>query len=72
MMSRSGNAAFDSAMITAEGVRQQAVNLAGATQAQMNTANITFYRAAVSNGVANGVEVGPFIRALTDLGTGGV
>ena len=63
MFSRSGNATFDTAMLLSEGTRQQAVNLAGATQAQMNTANITFYRAAVSNGVANGLEVGPFIRA---------
>ena len=68
MMSRSGVAAFDNAMLLSEGTRQQAVNLAGATQAQVNTANINFYRDAVSNGVANSVDVGPFIFALKNLG----
>ena len=71
MMSKSGNASFDSAMTTAEGVRQQAVAVA-TTQAQIVTAQIVFYRAAVSNGVANSLDVGPFQRALMDLGTGGV
>jgi hypothetical protein len=49
MMSKSGNAAFDSAMLLSEGTRQQAVNAATATQATMNTATITYYRDAVSN-----------------------
>jgi hypothetical protein len=68
MMSKSGVAAFDNVMIASEATRQQAVNLVGATQAQVNTANITFYRDAVSNGVANSIDVGPFIFALKNLG----
>jgi hypothetical protein len=34
----------------------------------VNTPNITFYRDAVSNGVANSIDVGPFIFALKNLG----
>ena len=67
-MSRSNVAAFDNAMIASEATRQQAVNAATAMQATMNTANISFYRDAVSNGVANSVDVGPFIFALKNLG----
>lgn len=68
MMSRSGNATFDAAMITSQATLQQAVNAATATQATMNTATIVFYRDAVSNGAANSIDVGPFIFALKNLG----
>ena len=68
MFSRSGNATFDTAMALSEGTRQAACNVAGASQATVNTATVTFYRDAVSNGVANSVDVGPFIFALKNLG----
>jgi hypothetical protein len=69
MMSKSGNASFDSAMTTAEGVRQAACNAAGASQSTVNSATITFYSTAVTNAVANGLDAGPFIFALKTLGS---
>ena len=67
MMSRSGNATFDAAMITSQATLQQAVNAATATQATVAAATIVFYRDAVSNGEANSIDVGPFIFALKNL-----
>jgi hypothetical protein len=71
MMSKSGKSVHDVAVITAEATRQTAVSTA-ANQAAARTAEIAFYWAAVASGIANGLDVGPYIRALTDLGTGGV
>ena len=68
MFSRSGNAAFDTAMALSEGTRQAACNVTGISQATVNTATVTFYRDAVSNGVANGLDVSNFIHALKNLG----
>jgi len=54
--------------LLAEGARQAAVNVAGVSQATANTATIAFYRSAVASGVANSLDVGPFIFALKNLG----
>jgi hypothetical protein len=42
---------------------------AASTQATMRTATIAFYyRSVLASGVANGLDVGPFIFALKNLG----
>jgi hypothetical protein len=53
-----------------EGTRQTAV-AAAATQAVVNSAEITFYRAALASAKANGIGIEPIIAALRSLGTGG-
>ena len=68
MMSKSGNATHDATIASAESVRQGSVNVAGVSQATANTATIAFYRSAVASGVANSLDVGPFIFALKNLG----
>jgi hypothetical protein len=70
-ISKSGNKSHDDAVNAAEGVRQVAV-AAASTQAAVNTAEITFYRAAKASALANGCGAEPFISALKQLGTGGV
>lgn len=67
--SNSGNKTHDDTVRTAEGARQVAV--AGATQATVKAAEITFYRAAKASALANGASPSNFTRALLDLGTGG-
>jgi hypothetical protein len=68
MMSPTGNKTHDSTVATAESVRQAAVYAAGVSQATANIATIAFYRSAVASGVANSLDVGPFIFALKNLG----
>jgi hypothetical protein len=70
-LTKSGNRLHDDACNTAEGARQ-AAGVAGVTQATMVTAEILFYRACVASAVARGLDTAPFVRALKDLGTGGV
>ena len=68
MISLTYKAKHDSTILLAEGARQAAVNVAGVSQATANTATIAFYRSAVASGVANSLDVGPFIFALKNLG----
>ena len=68
--SNSGNKNHDATVNVAESVRQSAA--AGASQATIKTAEITFYRAALASAIANGIQPGVFISALRELGTGGV
>jgi hypothetical protein len=68
---KSGNKAHDDACNTAESTRQAAA-VPGVTQATMVSAEILFYRACVASAVARGLDTAPFVRALKDLGTGGV
>ena len=68
MFSRSGNATFDTALTLSEGTRQAACNVAGVSQATVNTATVTFYRDAVANRLANSLDVSNFIHALKNLG----
>jgi hypothetical protein len=74
MISKTGIAAHDDAVILAEAVRQNAIAAAGATAASIKAAEITYYRSlrasAVSNNLPEGVAV--FSHALWTLGTGGV
>ena len=55
-----------------EGTRQGAVATAAGNQATVKAAEISFYRACLASAIANGCQPGVFIRALMDLGTGGI
>lgn len=55
-----------------EGTRQGACAAAAGNQATVKAAEIIFYRACLASALANGVQSGAFVRALQDLGTGGV
>jgi hypothetical protein len=68
MISPTGNKTHDATIVSAESTRQGVVNVAGTSQATANTGTISFYRSAVTSGVANGLDVGPFIFALKNLG----
>ena len=71
MINRTGNKAHDDACSLAEGARQSA--MVNATQDQVRTAEIAFYRACVASAKATGVPTSASaIQALRDLGTGGV
>jgi hypothetical protein len=70
-ISKTGNQNHDNTVNTAESTRQVAV-AAAASQAAVNSAEITFYRAAKASAIANGCGVEPFITALRSLGTGGL
>jgi hypothetical protein len=69
-ITKSGNRSHDDAVNAAEGTRQVAV-AAAATQAAVNSAEITFYRTALASAKANGVGIEPLAAALRTLGTGG-
>jgi hypothetical protein len=68
MPSPTGNKNHDATVLLAQGTLQSVVSVAGVSQATANTATIAFYRSAVASGVANGLDVGPFIFALKTLG----
>ena len=68
---KSGNKTHDDTCVLAEGARQQAVGVAGVSQATVRTAEIAFYRALMASAVANGLPSAQFGAALRDLGTGG-
>ena len=63
-----GNQVVDSAIITAEGVRQAAVNAAGVSQATANTATVTYYKAVLAAKLAASpsLDVGNEIAAIQD------
>lgn len=67
--SHSADNVFDAAVAAAESTRQAAV--AGASQASVNAAEITFYRAVKALQVAKGYSTIGTTLALQQLGTGG-
>jgi hypothetical protein len=71
-ITRSGNTVHDSACNLSEMTRQGAVAAAIGNQATIRTAEIVHYRACLASALANNCQPGVFIRALMDLGTGGV
>jgi hypothetical protein len=71
-ISKSGNRVHDDQMSAAESVRQGVVRAPGVSHATVRTAEIAFYRAAISSAMANGLPHAQFGAALRDLGTGGV
>lgn len=68
MPSLTGNKTHDATVIAAQGTLQAAVNVAGVTQAQANTATIAFYRSLLASKIANGLDCGSEIGALKSLG----
>ena len=64
--SKTGNKTFDDAAAAAEGVRQVAV--AGGTQANVMSAEITYFRALYKNALANNISPSNFTQALFSLG----
>ena len=69
MMSPTGNATHDAAVIAAEITRQGTTNAAGVSQSTATSAAITFYKAVIQSAVNNSVDAGPFIHALRNLGS---
>jgi hypothetical protein len=63
---RSGVKAHDDTVLAAEGARQVAV--AGATQANVTSAEITFYRTCYKSALNNNVSPSVFTQALFALG----
>jgi hypothetical protein len=66
--SQCDNTAHRNAVNAAETTRQVAV-AASATQAAINTAEITFFRACLASAKTNGVPASHYIEALRALGT---
>jgi hypothetical protein len=68
MSSPTGNKTHDATVIAAESVRQGVVNVAGTSQATMNTATISYYRTCLASKIANSLDAGAEIFALKTLG----
>jgi hypothetical protein len=68
MKSLTTNTTYNSTMLSAESTRQSVCNVAGATQAQVNTGQIAYFRSLLAAGLANGLDVGVEIAALKNLG----
>jgi hypothetical protein len=66
-LSKSGNKNHDTTVAVAESSLQNAVATA-TTQGQINSATISFYKSAITSGLANGVDVGSYIFAVRSLG----
>lgn len=64
-MTLTGNATVDATILTAEATRQTAVSVA-TTQAQVNTAQVAYYRSVLAAKIAAGLDVGNEIYALQD------
>jgi hypothetical protein len=65
-MTLTGNSTVDATILTAEALRQQTCNAAGASQATQNTAYVTYYRSVLAAKIAAGLDVGNEIIALQD------
>jgi hypothetical protein len=67
-MTLTGNATVDALIITAEDVRQAAVNAAGVSQATANTATITYYKSVMAAKLAASpaLDIGNEIFAIQD------
>jgi hypothetical protein len=68
MISKTASAPHNATVFSAESTRQSAVRGAGVTPAQARTAEIAYYQAVYASAVSNGVDAGPFIHAVQNLG----
>ena len=68
MISKTGNASFDATLLSAELTRQATCNVAGTSQAAMNSAHVTYYRSLLASKIANGLDCGNELIALKNLG----
>jgi len=66
------NRVHNDACNLSEMTRQSAVAAATGNQATIRAAEVVHYRACVASAIANNCQSGAFVRALQDLGTGGV
>jgi hypothetical protein len=64
-----GNSTVDPLIQSAESIRQGVVNGASVTQAQANTATVTYYKSVLSAKLASGLDIGNEIAALKSLAT---
>jgi predicted alpha/beta hydrolase family esterase len=64
---QTGNATHD-AKVVKQAAIAQAVIVASASQPTINSAEVTFYKAAAQSAVANGLSAGHFLEALHALG----
>ena len=71
-MTKSGNLTHDNTCNLSEMTRQGACAAAAGNQATVKAAEIIFYRGCLASALANNCQPGAFIRALQDLGTGGI
>ena len=67
-MTLTGNSTVDALIQTAEGVRQQSCNAAGASQTTVNTATVTYYKAVMAAKLAASpaLDIGNEIFAIQD------
>ena len=68
MPSPTGNKTHDATVLLALGTLQSVVNVAGVSQATVNSATVTFYRSALASAITNSLDQGPFIFAIQSLG----
>ena len=69
LMVLTGNSTVDPLIQSAESIRQGVVNGASVTQAQANTATVTYYKSVLSAKLASGLDIGNEIGALKSLAT---
>jgi hypothetical protein len=67
----SENATHRAKVLSAEIVRQAALQAAGATTASIKAAEIAFYRTCRASAISNSLSPHQFIQALFELGVGG-
>jgi hypothetical protein len=67
-MTLTGNATVDATILTAEALRQQTCNAAGASQATQNAAYVTYYKSVMAAKLAASpaLDVGNEIIAIQD------
>ena len=63
-----GNKTHDATVVAAQGTLQAVVNVAGVSQSAANVATIAYYRSLTASAVSNGLDAGPFIFAMRNLG----
>ena len=61
-----GNQTADALILTAEALRQQTCNAAGASQATQNAAYVTYYRSVLAAKIAAGLDIGNEIYAIQE------
>ena len=67
MMSKTGVKAHDDTVVATESTRQAAM-VAGVSQATASAAFVSFYRSVLASCISNGLNAGPPIAAITNLG----
>jgi hypothetical protein len=66
-LSKTGKTTHDNTVSAADSTLQTAVAVA-TTQAQVSAACLVYYRAVLASAITNGLDQGPFIFAIQNLG----